>query len=140
MPLAFAGPLRLAVSQRRPDPEPPSVSPVVLPEQAPIICSLQPRASPALFSSIPAGHAGRVGGPSGMVWNKRHAGPLDRGLRGLPPGLHVKGNRAVAFPTVSARRPPPPCCGSLPSRAAWVLWQRRLPGRGHVTCGVSNVQ
>lgn len=61
---------------------------------------------PLCSPSIPTGHAGRAGRPSGMVWNKRHAGPLDRGLCGLPPGLHVKGEHAAAFPEADAHKSP----------------------------------
>lgn len=55
---------------------------------------------------IPTAHAGRAGRPSGMVRNKRHAGPLDRGLCGLPFGLHIKGDRARASPAINAQKPP----------------------------------
>lgn len=61
---------------------------------------------PLCSPSVPTGHAGRAGRPSGMVRNKRHAGPLDRGLRGLPSGLRVKGDHAAAFPEADSHKSP----------------------------------
>lgn len=57
-------------------------------------------------SVVSTGHEGCTGRPSRVVWDKRHASPLDRGLCGLPPGLRTEGDDAVAYPAGHAQHTP----------------------------------